>query len=206
MQQAAVDPEVGHRQVVVEHVVVPLRISEVATGVVRAAHVSHRPDELNRPRGAVEVFEEISRARRRVARRGDAHCSASEHFGRSHRGLRTEGRALAMPVQNQAAVAGTKLCFGEHRKPDLIGRFIRENPAFSAKQSENSEISERINKQLDRVGENDEFITETLARIYVKQGLFAKAIQAYQKLSLKYPEKSVYFARQIEEVTNLLNK
>jgi len=92
------------------------------------------------------------------------------------------------------------------QKNDLIDRFIKENPAFSAKQSENFDISERINKQLDRVGENDEFITETLARIYVKQGLFAKAIQAYQKLSLKYPEKSVYFARQIEEVTNLLNK
>ncbi len=92
------------------------------------------------------------------------------------------------------------------QKTDLIDRFIRENPAFSAKQSDSSEISEKINKQLDRVGENDEFITETLARIYVKQGLFAKAIQAFQKLSLKYPEKSVYFARQIEEVTNLLNK
>jgi len=40
----------------------------------------------------------------------------------------------------------------------------------------------------------------------VKQGLYQKAITAFQKLSLKYPEKSVYFARQIEEVTNLLNK
>ena len=94
----------------------------------------------------------------------------------------------------------------QEQKPDLIDRFIKDNPAFSAKQSENGGISERINKQLDRASENDEFITETLARIYVKQGLFQKAIQAFQKLSVKYPEKSVYFARQIEEVTNLLNK
>jgi len=92
------------------------------------------------------------------------------------------------------------------QKTNLIDRFIRDNPAFTTKQSDNSEISERINKQLDKPVDNDEFITETLARIYVKQGLFTKAIQAYQKLSLKYPEKSVYFARQIEEVTNLLNK
>ncbi len=53
---------------------------------------------------------------------------------------------------------------------------------------------------------NDEFITETLAKIYIKQGLYGKAIDAFQRLKLKYPEKSIYFAKQIDEVTNLLNK
>jgi len=92
------------------------------------------------------------------------------------------------------------------QKANLIDRFIRDNPAFTVKQSETYGIAENTNKQMDGVSESDEFITETLARIYVKQGLYQKAIKAFQKLSLKYPEKSVYFARQIEEVTNMLNK
>ena len=89
---------------------------------------------------------------------------------------------------------------------DLIDRFIKDNPAFNAKPPESSGVIERINKQLDKESEGEDFITETLARIYVKQGLYQKAIKAFERLSLKYPEKSVYFARQIEEVTNLLNK
>ena len=40
----------------------------------------------------------------------------------------------------------------------------------------------------------------------MNQGLYKKAINAFEKLSLKYPEKNAYFARQIEEITNLINK
>ena len=54
--------------------------------------------------------------------------------------------------------------------------------------------------------DKDEFITETLAKIYIKQGLYNKAIDAFKRLTLKYPEKSIYFAQQIIEVTNLLKK
>ena len=53
------------------------------------------------------------------------------------------------------------------------------------------------------VVENDEIITETLATIYFQQKNYEKALDAYQKLSLKYPEKSVYFATRIEEIEQI---
>jgi len=92
------------------------------------------------------------------------------------------------------------------QKSDLIDRFIKDNPAFTVRQAGNLKIDKTTDEQLDMVGEKEEFITETLARIYMNQGLYQKAINAFEKLSLKYPEKNAYFARQIEEITNLINK
>ena len=43
----------------------------------------------------------------------------------------------------------------------------------------------------------DAFLTESLARIYIKQKKYSKALEIIKKLSLKYPEKNVYFADQI---------
>jgi len=88
------------------------------------------------------------------------------------------------------------------RKEDiLIENFLKNNPRIDTSTSENipqGDISEHS------VRENDSFITDTLARIYLRQGLYTKAIQAYEKLALKYPEKNAYFAAQIEEIKKLI--
>lgn len=82
----------------------------------------------------------------------------------------------------------------------LISSFIKGEPGpirADQKTSLTGDVS------LASIREHDGFITDTLARIYVKQGLLAKAIYAYEKLSLKYPEKSAYFAAQIEKIRNI---
>lgn len=86
---------------------------------------------------------------------------------------------------------------------ELIERFIKEEPRIQVKKSG---FFNPVNMAKKSVQESDEFITETLARIYAKQGNIPKAIRAYQKLSLKFPEKTAYFAALIEELKRTPNK
>ncbi|MCB8995639.1 MAG: hypothetical protein H6538_08520 [Bacteroidales bacterium] len=90
-----------------------------------------------------------------------------------------------------------------YKKSEIIESFIQSEPGVIRADKETS-IKGDISKNSSE--ENEGFITDTLARIYVKQGLYNKAIYAYEKLCLKYPEKSIYFASQIEEIKSLYNK
>lgn len=85
----------------------------------------------------------------------------------------------------------------------LIEQFIKDEPRLKVKKTG---FFNPVNMAKKSVQESDEFVTETLARIYAKQGNHFKAIRAYQKLSLKFPEKTAYFAALIEELKRTPNK
>ena len=95
----------------------------------------------------------------------------------------------------------------EDTKPtqsELIDKFITANPRIEPNKEKLNVPADDISKPFVE-GEGG-FITETLAKIYVSQGYYSKAIDIYEKLCLKFPEKSSYFASQIEKVTEHIKK
>ncbi len=87
---------------------------------------------------------------------------------------------------------------------NLIEKFIKEEPTISKPKKE--EFFSPIKSARESLIENEEIVTETLARVYLEQGYLDKAITAYEKLSLKFPQKSSFFANQIKLIYDLKEK
>lgn len=87
---------------------------------------------------------------------------------------------------------------------ELIEKFIIANPRIEPARERIPTEVEDLSKP--HVEEKGGFVTETLARIYISQAYYSKAIDIYEKLSLKFPEKSSYFAAQIEKVKEYIKK
>ncbi len=84
------------------------------------------------------------------------------------------------------------------KKFELLDKFIANNPKIVPKEN-----NPKVNiKESTKINQN-ELMTETLAKVYLEQKKYKKAIQAFKILSLKYPEKSGFFADQIQAVKKL---
>lgn len=85
------------------------------------------------------------------------------------------------------------------KKIDLIDQFIENNPKIVA--SKTSTINIYIPEKNSQ--DSTHLMTETLAKVYLEQKKYQKAIQAYKILILKYPEKSTFFADRIDDIKTL---
>lgn len=94
----------------------------------------------------------------------------------------------------------------KNKKLDLIDRFIREQPKIRPNPEASTDVSKTISEQISTYSQApDALMTETLARVYLQQKNYKKAIQAYKILILKNPEKSGYFADQIRAIEKIIN-
>ena len=89
----------------------------------------------------------------------------------------------------------------KQKKSDLIDKFIEDNPKIP-----------KINKNAaepavyeQKIEASSYLMTETLAKVYLEQKKYDKAIQAYEILILKYPEKNTTFAIRIQDIKFLQN-
>jgi tetratricopeptide (TPR) repeat protein len=99
--------------------------------------------------------------------------------------------------ENSSTMAVNPIIDEEKKKQaELIDKFIETSPKIPPIKpgivfSPNLELNKEDNSYL---------MTETLAKVYLEQKKYQKAIQAYEILILKYPEKSSFFADRIKDI------
>ena len=90
---------------------------------------------------------------------------------------------------------------GQH----LIDDFIKNGSAHISLQNEIEYSPKGLMSQESEIAANEEdYFTETLAKIYIKQGRYDKALEIIRKLMANYPKKNSYFADQIRFLEKLI--
>jgi tetratricopeptide (TPR) repeat protein len=102
------------------------------------------------------------------------------------------------PIVREKESVTTSVTLNETQKKklELIDKFIETNPKIPAvKQGTSTSTAFDLNKE-----DHSMLMTETLAKVYLEQKKYQKAIQAYEILILKYPEKISFFADRISDI------
>ena len=86
---------------------------------------------------------------------------------------------------------------------DLIDTFLEQEKGRITL-NDLPEETDDDNEQDEADDNEEEYFTETLARIYIKQGRYQKALDIINRLSVKYPKKNAYFTDQIRFLEKLI--
>jgi tetratricopeptide (TPR) repeat protein len=113
-----------------------------------------------------------------------------DHFNEEDEGVKNS--KTAAPISNFDHSDGDPMA--------LLEQFIQNRPSISRPKAEffNAENMARKSEEL-----KFDFVSESLAKLFLKQGLPEKALEIYEKLMLQNPSNNTFFAAQIEKIKNL---
>jgi len=86
---------------------------------------------------------------------------------------------------------------------DFLEKSSSNEVLFSTQKRPDNKEEDR-GKEVDNLLDDDAFLTETLAQVYIKQKKYEQALTIIKKLSLSFPKKSIYFADQIRFLEHLI--
>ncbi len=160
-------------------------ISEnITADAIQAGYESHAIEIKDREAEEIVSIENAEQLRKKIG------LSKKLDFAAWLKAI-DEGVELAEEVSEKPVSSSTV--------ENLIDKFITEEPRMSKPKKE---FYSPVNMAKQSVLDDENLVTETLARIYMKQEKYQKAIRAYEVLSLKFPDKKRYFAALIEEIRN----
>lgn len=123
--------------------------------------------------------------------------------------ITTDYTSYLLREEEPASPADTPQMKGQNLIDDFIEKSAEE-PLLSSLGVKKTEAAKSDSPENEEPEENEEdmedesYFTETLAKIYVKQQRYSKALEIIKKLNLKYPKKNAYFADQIRFLEKLI--
>lgn len=109
--------------------------------------------------------------------------------------LADESSVVTKPASAKKKISGTE------SQIQLIEKFIKNEPQMARNSlMENESKTDQEDLAKKKLHQSEKFITETLANLLVVQKKYSKAIKIYEKLMVKFPKKTTYFAAQIEKI------
>jgi len=164
--------------------------SDEVLDALTALKGSQKKIEEERKEALIEKINEVILPEKKTEPANDAH-SFSEWLSLLTKGAKAEEKPQSKAEEKPLPV---EPLFTESLE-------LESAPVLTDEEKEIDEIL--INKQAKAsLTQDDELVTETLAKIYEIQKKFDKAVKAYQILSLKFPDKRAYFADKIEKLKN----
>ncbi|WP_394772628.1 hypothetical protein [Flavobacterium sp.] len=174
-----------------------LKIEEATTLTFEKSIIAETPKEIEVPE-AVKIAEENLEIGKPLDFSVNEKHSFQEwlQLARTEPIDRTEGPEEAKKKADPQVEAEI-IVDEKKKKAEIINKFIETNPKISP--IKQTAIVPAVQFDLNKE-DNSYLMTETLARVYLEQKKYTKAIQAYEILILKYPEKISFFADRISDI------